>query len=127
MPKGVHTAGFAVLFERAPSLEAIEENLRGFKHRRAPANIAPGWMSSGRGLVADLFPSINGRAAIDVFDGEWPDHMGDPKGDVMLFGSWSMGFFGPFTFRGTSSAQCSTRTSFSTRRSWRGRTVRSCA
>lgn len=89
-----------MLFEKAPTLEAVEEALSGFKHRRAHANVPPGWMSSGTGLVADLFPSINGRAAIDVFASEWPDGMGDPKSDAMLFGAWTMGFFGPFTFPG---------------------------
>lgn len=41
-----------------------------------------------------------GEVLLDVVDTPWPDHMGDPVGDPMLFGAWSMGQLGPFTFPG---------------------------
>jgi hypothetical protein len=43
---------------------------------------------------------VNGFAAVDVVDRQWPDSMGDPQNDPILFGGWSMGQFGPFAFPG---------------------------
>jgi hypothetical protein len=55
---------------------------------------------SGPSLIVPFRPDANGYASIDVINKPWPDAMGDPKADPMLFGAWSMGHFGPHTFPG---------------------------
>lgn len=55
---------------------------------------------SGPSLVIAFRPEVNGYATVDLQSQRWPDHMGDPKGEPMLFGAWTMGHFGPFTFPG---------------------------
>jgi hypothetical protein len=100
MPKGIHTASATVLFERAPTTEALEDAIRGFDVRKRLEAGSPTWISGAPGFVIELFPKINGLVAVQLFDRAWPDGMGDPKTDVDLFGAWTMGFFGPFTFPG---------------------------
>jgi len=100
MPKGIHTAGLAVLFERAPTLDALAGALHAFPVAK---RLAPGpeknWLGTGHpSLLLAMRPEVNGIIAAAVIDAPWPDSMGDPKTDSMLFGAWSMGFFGPFAY-----------------------------
>lgn len=67
-------------------------------------------MGLGGGSVTLSFrPEVNGQVLVDTVDQPWPDSMGDPQKDPMIFGAWSMGNFGPFTFPGglqRASQQC---------------------
>lgn len=100
MPKGIHTAGMAVLFERAPSLEALAGALHAFPvAKRLEAAPQKNWLGTGHpALLIAMRPELNGIISAAVIDAPWPDSMGDPKADAMLFGAWSMGFFGPFAY-----------------------------
>lgn len=98
MPKGMHTASAVILFRRAPTLQTLVET---FGQREGagvfPAEGGPGWMGEPGGVV---LPLGAGRVVISAFDAPWPDGMGDPKDDPDLFGAWTYGFFGPFTWPG---------------------------
>src|SRR5579862_3035689 len=54
----------------------------------------------GPGAIIPFRPEVNGYVIVDVVNQPWPDGMGDAKTDVMTFGAWSMGQFGPFAFPG---------------------------
>lgn len=103
MPKGFYTAGVVILFERAPELAALERALG----RWTPSRRIPGekkepdaWVFGGPTLVYPLDEDGPGRVVVDTVDRPWPDDMGDPKRDPMVFGGWTMGHFGPLTFPG---------------------------
>jgi hypothetical protein len=105
MPKGFYTQCVAVLFERAPKLDELAASLVGTPVVRRTEPGKNIWMG-GPGLVLAMRPEVNGYVQVDLVDRRWPDHLGDPKGEAELFGAWSMGFFGPFTFpEGLSRAQ----------------------
>jgi hypothetical protein len=97
MAKGFYTQGVCVLLERAVSLAQLESAVTPFtiygKHEGAE-NILFG----GPSLVLSFRPEVNGFIAVDIFDRPWPDAMGDPQTDPLLFGAWSTGQFGPFTY-----------------------------
>jgi hypothetical protein len=57
-------------------------------------------MAGRFGALVALNEKINGTAPVHAFDAPWPDGMGDPEKDPTLFGAWTMGFMGPFTFPG---------------------------
>jgi|SRR6188768_243474 len=97
--KGLFTQGAVVLFEREPALDELEEALTHFTIAvRNPAH--EHWELSGPSLLVPFRPEHRGAVAIDIVSRVWPDHMGDPKGDSMLFAAWSMGHFGPGAFPG---------------------------
>ncbi|MBI5533757.1 MAG: DUF4261 domain-containing protein [Deltaproteobacteria bacterium] len=98
--KGMFMQGLAVLLRERPSLDDIEQALSGFDivKRVEPGEFS--WMSGLFGVVVAMRPQVNGYVVVDVVDRPWPDAMGDPKTDSLLFGAWSMGFFGPLTFPG---------------------------
>lgn len=100
VPKGIHTAGVAVLFERPPSLEALAGALRAFPvAKRLEGAAERNWFGTGYpSLLIAMRPEVNGVVSAAVIDAPWPDSMGDPKTDAMLFGAWSTGCFGPFAY-----------------------------
>ena len=97
--KGHYTQGVAVLLQRPVSLDALEECLGSF-HVVGRRDAAEQWVFGGPSLLLAFRPEVNGYVTVDLVEQPWPDHMGDPKQEVMLFGAWSMGNFGPFTFPG---------------------------
>jgi hypothetical protein len=99
MPKGLFTQSAVVLCETPPALDDLQSALNGFQiARRFEPSAERTWMGGNPGFLLAMRPEVNGYALLDIIDQPWPDGMGDPKRDVMLFGAWSMGFFGPFTF-----------------------------
>jgi len=95
--KGRYTAGTCVLFERPVSLDALAEALGEFEIvKRVPE--MTNWVFGGPLLLLAFRPEINGYVTVDTVDKPWPDHMGDPQNDPMVFAAWSMGHFCPFTF-----------------------------
>lgn len=112
MPKGIFTQGLCVLLDHPVTLDLVTEALADFEIvKRVEAG--PDWQFSGPSLIIAYLPESNGYVSIDLVDQPWPDHMGDPQKEATLFGSWSMGFFGPFTYPGgllRASEQCWTWT-----------------
>ncbi|HEY2343330.1 MAG TPA: DUF4261 domain-containing protein [Chthoniobacteraceae bacterium] len=53
---------------------------------------------SGPAVIVEYRPEANGYVSVDTMSSRWPDHMGDPKSEGMLFATWSMGHFGPLAF-----------------------------
>src|SRR5213595_2300860 len=100
MAKGFFTQGAAVLLSRAPTLDEIERLLHSFRIvRRDDEGGKPDL--SGPSVILAFRPEVNGYVSVDLQSRPWPDHMGDPKSDPMLFGAWSMGHFGPLAFPGS--------------------------
>lgn len=58
------------------------------------------WQFGGATLFLSFLPEVNGYAAIDVVNQQWPDSMGDPQSDSTTFAAWTMGHFGPLAFPG---------------------------
>ena len=99
MPKGMFTQGVCVLLEETVSLKEIEAVLSEFNVcRHVEANEE--WAFGGPTVIVAYRPEVNGYVAIDVVNECWPDHMGDPKNETMVFGAWTMGHFGPFAYPG---------------------------
>lgn len=69
---------------------------------RSPARPpdADSWPFGGASIVVPYRPEVNGAIAIDLVEHEWPDTMGNPQTESMVFGAWAMGHFGPFAFPG---------------------------
>jgi hypothetical protein len=103
MPKGIFTGSLVVLFERAPTPEALWEALSDFQ-RMHPIETESGpeneWMFGRPGAFVAMRPEVNGVVALNIFSEPWPDSMGDSKTSPKLFAAWSMGWMGPFTYPG---------------------------
>lgn len=102
MAKGFFTQGVSLLTNGQTTIDSIKAALRqqGFeivKESPAQKNSAFG----GPTLVIAFLTDVNGYVVVDVVNQPWPDSMGDPKSDAMIFGAWSMGHFGPFAFPGS--------------------------
>lgn len=95
--KGIYSQGFVVLTERFVELEELRALLPEYPFVRVvPAGER--WEMGGTTAIIDFLPAVNGRVFIDTVPHPWPDHMGDTKDEVMLFGAWTMGHFGPFAY-----------------------------
>lgn len=97
--KGMFTQGFVVLMERPVALDELRPLLPDHPFLKVvPADGE--WPISGDSAVVAFQPEVNGMVAIDTIPHAWPDHMGDPKAEPMIFCAWGMGHFGPFAFPG---------------------------
>ncbi len=99
MPKGIYTQGVCILLDRPASLDQLEGALADFEIVKR-SDTSDAWEFGGPTLVIAYRPEVNGLVAVDTISKPWPDHMGDPTEETMIFGAWSMGHFGPFTFPG---------------------------
>jgi hypothetical protein len=101
MPKGCYTQGVCLLTNGQPTIDVIKPCLvkQAFDIVKETSS-QKDWYFSGPSLVISFLPEVNGYASIDVVGMPWPDSMGDLESEPMLFGSWAMGNFGPFTFPG---------------------------
>ena len=102
--KGFYTQGIAILFNQAPSLDVLAAALALPILKRMDE--ATSWELSGPALIVGFRPEVNGLIAVDVVERPWPDDMGSPKEAPSLFGAWSMGHFGPFTYPGSLGRAC---------------------
>ncbi|RYD74121.1 MAG: DUF4261 domain-containing protein [Verrucomicrobiaceae bacterium] len=99
MPKGFFTQGFAILLSRQVTLNEVCECLKDYQiAKRIESSDDPNF--GGTSAIIAYKPEVNGYVSVDLFPAPWPDHMGDPKEDAMLFATWSMGHFGPHTYPG---------------------------
>jgi hypothetical protein len=100
MPKGFFTQGVAILLSRSVSIRSIKAALNErFSTDHIKEN-AEQWVFSGPSLLIRHRPEVDGVITVDIVDRRWPDDMGDPAVDATLFGAWTMGFFGPYTYPG---------------------------
>ena len=99
MPKGFYTQSACVLLAKPTTLDAITPLLSEFRIVKRMDDYKETHFG-GPSLVVDYRPEVNGLVSVDIREGQWPDGMGDPKSDPMLFGAWTMGQYGPFTFPG---------------------------
>ena len=99
MTKGLWTQGVAILLDGAVSLDEIAPLLGDFEIVNR-VDAGESWEMGGETLVLGFRPEVNGYVSLDIASQPWPDAMGDPQDQVMLFGAWSMGYFGPLTFPG---------------------------
>jgi Domain of unknown function (DUF4261) len=97
MPKGLISQTVVILFRRETGIEELKPFLSEYVVvKEIP--VAKQWELGGPTLIVEFSPEVNGLAAVDVVNRPWPDDMGDPTTNATLFGAWSMGWFGPFTF-----------------------------
>jgi hypothetical protein len=96
--KGLFTQCGAVLLRQAITLDQLLEALdrAGLQPRRKPPTGDGHWAFGDGAAVVPLGGS--GRMLIDIVEQPWPDSMGDPKSDPLVFGAWTMGHFGAGTF-----------------------------
>jgi hypothetical protein len=99
MPKGFFSQTICLLLSRPVSLDELEPLLADFEVlKRTEASETP--EIAGPGLSISYRPEVNGLVVVDLQSGRWPDHLGGPEEESMLFGAWTMGHYGPFTFPG---------------------------
>ena len=97
MAKGLFTQGFAILLQQYAEIESFRPILADFNIvNEMPAN--DHWEFSGPSLIIEFDKTVNGLVSLDIVNRSWPDHMGDPKQESMLFMTWGMGHFGPYAF-----------------------------
>ena len=99
MPKGLISQTVVVLFREEIEVGELRSLLTEFNVVRE-IEAAKDWEFGGPALLVEYLPEVNGYAQVDIVDRPWPDHMGNPKEEITLFGAWSMGWFGPFTYPG---------------------------
>ncbi len=94
MGKGIFTAGVAVMLKSPVTLDQVEKLLSAYQiGGRNPAS--DNWELGGPSVTVGYRPEVNGLVLADVVERKWPDGMGDPEEDPVLFGAWSTGHFGP--------------------------------
>jgi len=99
MAKGFFTQSACVLLSEPTSLDAVAPLLSEFQIvKRVDQSVDQNL--SGPALILAFRPEVNGYVNVDVRNHVWPDHMGDPKTDPMLFAAWTMGHWGPHAFPG---------------------------
>lgn len=99
MAKGFFTQGVSLLTNGLTTIDSVKAALlqQGFEIvKESPAQ--ENWAFGGHTLVVAFLPDVNGYIAVDVVNQPWPDSMGNPKTDAMIFAAWTMGHFGPFAF-----------------------------
>ena len=97
--RGFYSQGVAILFTEPPSIPDLREHLSEIDVvAETPASELP--EIGGPSLTVSYRPELNGMVNVDVWPHPWPDHMGSPDEEPMLFGAWSMGHFGPGAYPG---------------------------
>jgi hypothetical protein len=84
MPRGFFTQSVCVLLAKPTSLDAITPLLSEFRIAKLIDEFKEIHFG-GPSLIVAFRPEVNGYISVDVRDGTWPDHMGDPKAEPMLF------------------------------------------
>lgn len=102
MPMGFYTQTVCVLLRDELSLDQLRPALANYKIlKEIPGGSSSGeWAMGGPAYVLEYRMPKNGTVVVDIANHPWPDGMGDPKQETAIFGAWSMGMFGPFTFPG---------------------------
>ncbi|MBA2115031.1 DUF4261 domain-containing protein [Bremerella alba] len=99
MAKGIFTQGVCVLVDRPISIEQIALALSDFDVLGTRED-SEEWAMGGPSALVMFDETTGGTVTVDTVDHVWPDDMGDPQKEIMVFGAWSMGHFGPFAYPG---------------------------
>lgn len=100
--KGQITATTCVLYERPVVFSQLEHAIsKDYEIAKTVEEPATEWMFSGSTIVVPFRPEVRGYAIVDLVDHSWPDGMGDPVQEKMLFAAWASGQFGPYTQPGS--------------------------
>ncbi len=100
--KGQITATTCVIYERPVVFSQLEHALgKDYEIAKSVEEPATEWMFAGATLVIPFSPDVRGYALVDLVDHPWPDTMGDPVKEQMLFAAWGTGQFGPYTQPGS--------------------------
>lgn len=95
--KGQITATTCVFYERPVVFSQLEHAVaKDYEIAKTVEDPATEWMFAGSTLVIPYRPDVRGFAMVDLVDHPWPDTMGDPVKEQMLFAAWGSGQFGPF-------------------------------
>ncbi|HOV26384.1 MAG TPA: DUF4261 domain-containing protein [Pseudobacteroides sp.] len=98
--KGFYTQGFAILLDNEVPLDRIVDAISDEFKVVKRIDKSSDWAISGPAITIEYQKEINGYISADVVNATWPDGMGDPQKESMIFGAWAMGHFGPFTYPG---------------------------
>jgi hypothetical protein len=99
--KGMFTQSACVLLDQPVALDEVGAALQAFDVvKKVEDKENKNWMFGGPSFVIAMRPEVNGYISVDAVDRPWPDHMGDPKKESLIFGAWSMGHFGPLVYPG---------------------------
>lgn len=105
MPRGIFAQCCTILLREPVDLAALKPLLAEFEPQWQSVDVDGGedarrWL--GRDHLTFAVPNTpRGKVMVDVIDRPWPDDMGDPATNPMVFGAWSIGGFGPGTFPGS--------------------------
>ncbi len=96
--KGLFTQGAALLlgYNRSRSTSCCPCSKVSASRRRLGAS--GNWALGGETLLLGFRQRAAARWRSTWSSSPWPDEMGDPQLSPELFGAWSNGYFGPFTF-----------------------------
>jgi len=97
--KGFFTQSAVVLLREPPQLHELEAKLGAFSVVRSVPE-SENWEIAGPSLIVAYRPDVNGYVSVDIVSRPWPDDMGDPAADNLVFSAWAMGHFGPCVFPG---------------------------
>ncbi len=99
MAKGIFTQGVCVLLSRPIPISEVALALSDFEVLGTREE-SEEWAMGGPSALLMFDEESGGTVTVDTVDHLWPDDMGDPQSDLMVFGAWSMGHFGPYAYPG---------------------------
>ena len=97
--KGLYTQTAVLLTKGKIDLDDVAARLSEFGEI-TKTETQSDWAFGATTLRVPLNPEENSYVLVDYVPKTWPDSMGDPKDDPIVFGAWSMGAFGPFAYPG---------------------------
>lgn len=99
MAKGIFTQGVCILLQQPIPIDEVALALSGFEVLGTREE-SEEWAMGGPSALVMFDEASGGTVTVDTVDHVWPDDMGDPQKEFMVFGAWSMGHFGPFAYPG---------------------------
>lgn len=106
MAMGLFTQAVVVLLAEVPELSAVGAALEKLQPRFTAADGSGDWMGGRDCWMIRSAERPKYSRQVVLIKEPWPDHMGDPATEMALFGAWSMGFLGPFTYPRNLSRAC---------------------
>jgi len=98
--KGLYTQAAVLLTKGKIELDDVAAKLSEFGEI-TKVDAQADWASGAAALRVPLRSEDNSYVLVDYVQEKWPDAMGDPNNDPVVFGAWSIGAFGPFAYPGS--------------------------